>query len=127
MTPSPSPEPLLHTSRDSSSVIKHDEALQKTLNIYDTFENIGSIYIKSFMKGVITEAHSQNILMRNLQAVQEAITSRLKRDSLAETIAAKSDVIKTSECKALSLIRAQKKEGKTKRAKKRKDNERRRP
>jgi len=117
---SPSPLPLLHTPKGSDSIIKHDRMIQKKLAKVGHYDEIDLIHMNRFIRGSMTAAHTLDITVRNLQVIQKAAASRSKRDSQPETVAAKFEVVKVSECRELASVRAKKEAEKAKRAEKRK-------
>ncbi len=112
--------PLLHTPKESDSIIRHDRMLQKKLAKIRHYDGIDLIHMDRFIRGSMTAAHTLDITVRDLQAIQEAAASRGKRDSQLGTVAAKFEVVKVSDCRELASVRVKKEEKKAKRAEKRK-------
>ncbi len=111
---------LLHTSKKPDSIIRHDRMIQKKLAKIDHYDEIDLIHMNRFIQGSMTATHTLDITVRDLQIIQKAAASRGKRDSQLETVAAKFEVVKVSDCRELTSVRVKKEKKKTKRIEKRK-------
>jgi len=111
---------LLHTSKRSDSIIRHDWMLQKKLAKVDHYDEIDFIHMNRFIRDSMTATHTLDITVKDLQIIQKAAASRNKRDSQFETVAAKFKVVKVSDCRKLTSVRVKKEKKKTKRIEKRK-------
>jgi len=86
----------------------------------ESYKKIPSIHLDRFVSGAIGGAHKLSVTERDLLAIQEAATSRSKRDNQPGTVAAKFGVVKLSDCRELASCRAIKEAEKAERAEKRK-------
>lgn len=113
-----SPLPLnQHTPQNPDSVIKYDQKLQQILAKIGPRDIINLKQLQQF-KETITTAHKLKLVDQDLKAIQNATNTCKKRASLDRTIAAKSEIIKASQCRKLYSQWKQKEEEQAKKKKK---------
>ncbi len=107
------------TSRELDSIRKYETKLQRALINIELNERI---MIKKmiddfqrFLINTMMTVDTLNLITRDLEVMQRIITSRKARASLEDQMAAKSEVIKISQCRKLCSIRKKKEKEKLKR------------
>jgi hypothetical protein len=118
---SPGIEPRFNdrTSRGPDSIRKYGAKLQRALT--NIGPNGGTMTKKvvdgfqRFLRGTMVAADTLDLITRDLEVMQRAITSRKARASLGGQVATKGEVIKVSQCRELCSIRKKKEKEKLKR------------